>query len=126
MEIRKYHKDGGGYLWTDGGGYLWTDGGGYLWTDRHGQVLKTLACLKMGKKDQEEKEEMDEEEKETMTFVGWLGDKVNNYNKWKLQKRKGVTKGGEIDQNNAITDGCVAPLTMLLTIVIMYHKILSF
>ena len=28
--------------------------------------------------------------------------------------------------NNAITDGCVAPLTMLLTIVIMYHKILSF
>ena len=30
------------------------------------------------------------------------------------------------DHNNAITDGCVAPLTMLLTIVIMYHKILSF
>ena len=29
-------------------------------------------------------------------------------------------------KNNAITDGCVAPLTMLLTIVIMYHKILSF
>ena len=28
--------------------------------------------------------------------------------------------------NNAITDGCVAPLTMLLTIVIMYHKFLSF
>ena len=27
---------------------------------------------------------------------------------------------------NAIRDGCVAPLTMLLTIVIMYHKILSF
>ena len=64
-------------------------------------MLKTLACLKMGKKDQEEKEEMDEEEKETMTFVGWLGDKVNNYNKWKLQKRKGVTKGGKIDQKTA-------------------------
>ena len=30
------------------------------------------------------------------------------------------------EENNAITDGCVAPLTMLLTIVIMYHKILSF
>ena len=25
MEIRKYHKDGGGYLRTDGGGYLRTD-----------------------------------------------------------------------------------------------------
>ena len=32
----------------------------------------------------------------------------------------------DIDNNNAITDGGVAPLTMLLTIVIMYHKILSF
>ena len=28
--------------------------------------------------------------------------------------------------NNAITDGCVAPLAILLTIVILYHKILSF
>ena len=28
--------------------------------------------------------------------------------------------------NNAITDGGVAPLTMLLTIVKMYHKILGF
>ena len=32
----------------------------------------------------------------------------------------------DLYKNNAITDGCVAPLTMLLTIVIMYHKILSF
>ena len=30
-----------------------------------------------------------------------------------------------IYKNNAITDGGVAPLTMLLTIVIMYHKILK-
>ena len=41
----------------------------------------------------------------------------------------GFDSGGDYDDNsinNAITDGCVAPLTMLLTIVIMYHKILSF
>ena len=38
----------------------------------------------------------------------------------------GVYKNTTQKENNAITDGCVAPLTMLLTIVIMYHKILSF
>ena len=37
-----------------------------------------------------------------------------------------IMKDDEYSINNAITDGCVAPLTMLLTIVIMYHKILSF
>ena len=49
-----------------------------------------------------------------------------------VAQAQSVTKGEaqislEVNiKNNAITDGCVAPLTMRLTIVIMYHQILSF
>ena len=58
------------------------------------------------------------------------------FEKFKVPEKKGVATACNAQDtgmflwpykgNNAITDGCVAPLTMLLTIVIMYHKILSF
>ena len=54
----------------------------------------------------------------------------NEYNYNADNKKKGFheynNNQNDNNNNNAITDGCVAPLTMLLTIVIMYDKILSF